>query len=69
MPSIPANSTVWRKSSQCGGNGTCVEVARLGSAKIGARDTKRGEDGPVLQFSTSDWRTFTARIKNGDLDC
>ncbi|WP_245679531.1 DUF397 domain-containing protein [Actinomadura hibisca] len=66
MPAFEAAD--WRKSSRCGGTGTCVEVARLDPSQIGARDTKRGAAGPVLQFSAAEWRTFTDRVKRGELD-
>ncbi|MFI6522372.1 DUF397 domain-containing protein [Spirillospora sp. NPDC050679] len=66
MPAFEAAD--WRKSSRCGGTGTCVEVARLDTSQIGARDTKRGTASPVLQFSAAEWRTFTERVKRGDLD-
>lgn len=63
------NSTVtWRKGARCAQNGTCVEVGRLAARQVGARDAKNGVTGPVLAFSTMEWRAFTGRAKEGLFD-
>ncbi|GAA4138301.1 DUF397 domain-containing protein [Actinomadura keratinilytica] len=56
-------SAHWRSSGRCGGNGTCVEVARLDGGAIGVRDSVLGASGPVLKFAPAEWRAFAARIK------
>jgi hypothetical protein len=58
---------VWRKSSYSGGSGgECVEVARVGAARL-VRDSK-DPDGGALRFDGRGWAAFVARIKQGGLD-
>jgi hypothetical protein len=45
-----------------------VEVARLAAASIGARDSKHGTKGAVLQFSAREWNAFIGGLKAGDYD-
>jgi len=54
----------WRKSSRCDG-GACLEVG-CGDAVIGVRDSKDRGAGPVLVFSSEEWRGFTARVRRGE---
>jgi hypothetical protein len=62
------DSMKWRKSTRSGANGgTCVEVARTGSRKIAARDSKNPK-GPQLRFAEDDWRAFLSRVKRGGFD-
>ncbi|WUI00421.1 DUF397 domain-containing protein [Spirillospora sp. NBC_00431] len=59
----------WRRSTHCGANGTCVEVAMLSDAGlIGVRDAKRGDQSPVLTYDRADWRGLIHKIKEGSLD-
>jgi hypothetical protein len=52
----------WRRSTFCGSNGHCVEVARLVSGHIGVRDSKT-TDGPVLRLTPDVWTAFLADIR------
>ncbi|MET8141864.1 DUF397 domain-containing protein [Sphaerisporangium sp. NPDC005288] len=60
-----ANLT-WRKSSYSSGNGgNCVEVASLAGG-LAVRDSKN-PIGPMLRFSSDDWRTFIRGLKSTEL--
>ncbi len=58
---------VWRKSSYSD-NSHCVEVADLPDGGRLVRDTKLGEDSPVLRYTAAEWRAFIAGIKSGEFD-
>ena len=54
----------WRKArASGGGNGACVEVAAVGSV-FGVRDSK-DKTGPVLGFSSHDWKVFVDDARAG----
>lgn len=55
----------WVKSSfSSGTGGNCVELA-LRPATVLVRDSKN-PGGPVLKFSTGQWRAFTHHLKAGN---
>lgn len=57
----------WRKSSYSQGEvNTCVEVATNIPATVAVRDST-DPTGQALVFSPTAWRTFTNKLKNGDL--
>ena len=66
-------SAPWRKSSHCGENGACVEVAIVPGSKEGSeyvitmRDSK-DPDGPVLTFTPDEWHAFTLGVQDGEFD-
>lgn len=71
------NAHTWRKSSFSGNSGNCVEVAdfrksshseqscvEVGSTtEVLVRDTKLGEDSPVLRVAPEAWKSFLASIR------
>ena len=61
------NRTVWRKSSYSHDNG-CVEMAGLGGGTIGVRDSKLGDDSPVLRFTCREISAFLKGAKDGEFD-
>jgi len=61
----PTQQPVWRRSTRCP-NGTCLEVARVGSEYL-VRDSKHPEVAP-LHFSVEEWGVFVAGIKDGEFD-
>lgn len=59
---------IWRKSSySSNGTDTCVEVARTGSRKVAARDSKDPE-GPQLWLDRPAFARLLAEIKRGRHD-
>jgi hypothetical protein len=57
----------WIKSSLSFANGDCVEVANLPDGRIGVRHSK-DTAGPVLRFTSSEWRAFIGGARNGEFD-
>jgi hypothetical protein len=58
----------WQKSSFSQYNGNCVEISRLLPDRIGIRDTKDNDTGPVLIFTGAEWDAFIAGAKEGQFD-
>ncbi|MDT0417779.1 DUF397 domain-containing protein [Streptomyces sp. DSM 41982] len=55
----------WIKSSRSGGNsGNCVEVA-MGEAVVPVRDSKRADNGPVIEFTRPAFASFLADVRVG----
>jgi hypothetical protein len=61
------DGAAWFKSSRSGAGKECVEVAYLGSGRIGVRDSKN-PGGPALIFAPDDWTSFTAAVQGGRFD-
>ena len=58
------STLIWRKSSQSGESGGCVEVAMSDSLVL-VRDS-RNQSGSVLEFKAAQWLGLVRRIKNGE---
>ena len=63
-PGTDLSHALWRKSTYSGGNGSCVEIADLGTAAA-VRDS-RDRNGPKLVFAAHEWRSFIDDIKAGE---
>ena len=62
------SQAVWQKSSLSSYNGSCFEIARLLSDRVGVRDTKDNGSGPVLIFNQNEWSAFVGGVKAGEFD-
>lgn len=65
--------TSWRKASKSNSSGNCVEVAFADGGipshrGVGIRDSKRGDNGAVLEVSAAIWQDFLVGVKDGKLD-
>jgi hypothetical protein len=51
----------WITSSYSSYNGNCVQVG----GSVAVRDSKLGEDSPLLRFTPQAWKRFTGQLKSG----
>lgn len=49
----------WRKASFSQPNDDCVELALLEDGSVRVRDSKAGDEGPVLKFTRSEMAAFS----------
>ncbi|MER5878479.1 DUF397 domain-containing protein [Streptomyces sp. NPDC001910] len=56
---------LWRRSSRCGNESECVEVA-VGRDLVLARDSKALAR-PALMFTAGVWSAFTGAVRAGEL--
>ncbi|MGQ0480017.1 MAG: DUF397 domain-containing protein [Pseudonocardia sp.] len=61
----PLPDVDFRRSSFCS-NGMCVEVAALPGGDIAIRDSKDGDDAPVLRFTADEWIAFLRGAAAGE---
>lgn len=55
----------WRKSSRSATNGDCVEIGTsTETASVGVRDSKLGEQSPILTFTPGAMAAFVNAAKN-----
>lgn len=52
----------WFKASYSGGQNGCVETTFAVPGWIGVRDSKLGDNSPVLAVSTTAWTAFRAAL-------
>lgn len=53
----------WRKSTRSNGGGACVEVATVMRA-VGVRDSKLGEQSPIIDLATAGWGDLVRHLKD-----
>ncbi|MFD9965056.1 DUF397 domain-containing protein [Amycolatopsis sp. NPDC058986] len=58
--------TRWYKSSYSGDNGGCVELNDSVPGVIGVRDSKLGNNSPILTFQPQEIRIFLRSLKDGE---
>jgi Domain of unknown function (DUF397) len=58
----------WRKSTFSGQGNSCVEVANLPGNGRAVRDSKLGEDSPILTFRAEEWTAFIGGVRAGEFD-
>lgn len=58
-------SATWRKSSYSQGQNNCVEIARK-DGWVGIRDSKLGNESPVLVFTEAEWTAFQAAVRDDE---
>lgn len=46
----------------------CVEVAQIPDEGVAVRDSKLGDNSPVLVFNQQEWRAFITGVKAGEFD-
>jgi Domain of unknown function (DUF397) len=56
----------WLKAQSSSHNGQCVEIASAAS-KIAIRDSK-DPDGPILVYTTAEFKAFLDGARNGEFD-
>ncbi|MGW6524010.1 DUF397 domain-containing protein [Streptomyces sp. NPDC054962] len=57
----------WYKSGRSGGNGNCVELARLSGGDVAVRNS-RFPEGPVLVYAREEIAAFLGGVKGGEFD-
>jgi len=61
----------WRKSSYSTGDGNggqCVELAALPEGGVAVRDSKLGDQSPVVSFTRAELRAFVLGVNAGEFD-
>lgn len=58
----------WRKSSRSSGAQQCVEVATNLPSTALVRDSKLGDESPILEVKPSAFRSFLRAVESGKFD-
>jgi len=61
------DSTPWIKASVSSGDGNCVEMRRH-DGMIEVRDSKDGDEGPVLRFTNAEFAAWLDGVNKGEFD-
>ncbi|WP_370943982.1 DUF397 domain-containing protein [Amycolatopsis sp. cg5] len=56
----------WRKSTYSNGQQECVEVANLPDNRKAVRDSKLGDESPILTVDRSGWSYLVGALKAGE---
>jgi hypothetical protein len=59
--------TPWVKAKASQGNNACVEMRRNGQS-IEVRDSKTGDTGPILSFSSTEIRAWLDGVAKSEFD-
>lgn len=60
-------SAMWTKAQRSGGGGSNCVLVRYNGNLVQVRDSKN-PDGPVLEFTTPEWRAFIGGAQDGEFD-
>ena len=63
---LESGSMPWCRSSWCGGESGCVEVASLADGTVGIHDAKLPTASPYLVIDRNAFRVFLAGVKAGE---
>lgn len=66
MPDL--SQATWRKASRSGQQNQCVEVALNVPDMAAVRDSKLGNDSPILSLAPAQFTSLLNAIKDGRLD-
>jgi hypothetical protein len=58
----------WYRSSRCGSESSCVEIAVLDGHQVGIRDSKLPASSPYLTVGLEAWTAFVSDVKAGRRD-
>jgi hypothetical protein len=58
---------MWIKSSRSSTNGSCVEIEGNGVGGVKVRDSKLGDQSPILTFTATEWDAFVEGVRLGEL--
>lgn len=58
---------MWIKSSRSSVNGSCVEIEADGQGGVKVRDSKLGDQSPILTFTANEWDAFVDGVRAGEL--
>ena len=57
----------WTRASFCSADG-CLEVRQRDNGTVEVRDSKLGDDSPILRFSREEWDAHLAGVRSREFD-